>query len=154
MAEAEQVAAPEDELALEEGGGTYQGYEEGNYVEGEYEGYYDEQGNLIGLVPGTAMADAFSQAGYYDNAAYPENAEGGQEQPAQAPAGEEQPAQAPAGEAGGDQAPPQAETEAETKAEGETKAEAATETKAEAATEGEERLEDIVEDLKRKNATE
>jgi small subunit ribosomal protein S1 len=119
-AEAEQVAAPEDELALEEGG-TYEGYEEGNYVEGEYEGYYDEQGNLIGLVPGTAMADAFSQAGYYDNA-YPENAEGG----------EEQPAQAPAGEAGNEQGPPRARGEGE----------------------GDERLEDIVEDLKRKNATE
>jgi small subunit ribosomal protein S1 len=131
-AEAEQAATPEDELALEEGG-TYEGYE-GNYVEGEYEGYYDEQGNLIGLVPGTAMADAFSQAGYYDNA-YPEGAEGGEEQAAQAPAAQAPAAEAPAAEApaaegGGDQA--------EARAEGE----------------GDERLEDIVEDLKRKNATE
>jgi small subunit ribosomal protein S1 len=136
-AEAEQAATPEDELALEEGG-TYEGYE-GNYVEGEYEGYYDEQGNLIGLVPGTAMADAFSQAGYYDNA-YPEGAEGGEEQAAQAPAAQAPAAQAPAAQAPAAQAPA-AEgggDQAEARAEGE----------------GDERLEDIVEDLKRKNATE
>jgi small subunit ribosomal protein S1 len=125
-AETEQVAAPEDELALEEGG-TYEGYEEAPYVEGEYEGYYDEQGNLIGLVPGTAMADAFSQAGYYDNA-YPENAEnaeGAEERPVET-------AQAQAGEAGSEPSQPPARGEGE----------------------GDERLEDIVEDLKRKNATE
>src|SRR5919197_365660 len=92
VAEAEQAAQPEDELALEEGG--YEGYEEGAYPEGEY-GYYDEEGNLVGVVPGTAMADAFSQAGYYDNA-YPEQPEGEEQQsdaPA-APAAEAAPAEA------------------------------------------------------------
>jgi small subunit ribosomal protein S1 len=111
VAEAEQAAQPEDELALEEGG--YEGYEEGAYPEGEY-GYYDEEGNLVGVVPGTAMADAFSQAGYYDGA-YGEQAEG-----------------------------------EEAAGEGEQAAQAA----AEAREQGQERLEDIVEDLKRKNATE
>jgi small subunit ribosomal protein S1 len=111
VAEAEQAAQPEEELALEEGG--YEGYEEGAYPEGEY-GYYDEEGNLVGVVPGTAMADAFSQAGYYDSA-YGEQAEG----------------EEAAGE-GGEQAAQAAE----------------------AREPGQERLEDIVEDLKRKNATE
>jgi hypothetical protein len=74
-------------------------------------------------VPGTAMADAFSQAGYYDNA-YAGNAEDAEEQPVET-------AQAQAGEDSGDE-------QAEAAAEGE----------------GDERLEDIVEDLKRKNATE
>jgi len=119
VAEAEQAAQPEDELALEEDATAYEGgYEEGAYTEGEY-GYYDEEGNLVGVVPGTAMADAFSQAGYYDNA-YPETAEGEQQQ--QQPEGEAAQAQAEA---------PQQATE-----------------------QGEERLEDIVEDLKRKNASE
>ena len=75
---------------------------------------------LVGVVPGTAMADAFSQAGYYDNA-YGEQAEGGEG-------------------AGGEGAGP----------EGGEQAQAATE----AREQGQERLEDIVEDLKRKNATE
>jgi small subunit ribosomal protein S1 len=118
VAEAEQAAQPEDELALEEDATAYEGgYEEGAYTEGEY-GYYDEEGNLVGVVPGTAMADAFSQAGYYDNA-YTETAEGEQQQQ---PEGEAAQAQAEA---------PQQATE-----------------------QGEERLEDIVEDLKRKNASE
>ncbi len=125
VAEAEQVAQPEEELALEED--AYQGYEEGTYPEGEY-GYYDEEGNLVGVVPGTAMADAFSQAGYYDNNAYTEQPEG--EQPQQ-----------PAGEADQPQ-PTQAQPAPAQPAQ------------AEAAEQGEERLEDIVEDLKRKNATE
>jgi len=74
------------------------------------------------------MADAFSQAGYYDNNAYTEQPEG--EQPQQ-----------PAGEADQPQ-PTQAQPAPAQPAQ------------AEAAEQGEERLEDIVEDLKRKNATE
>jgi small subunit ribosomal protein S1 len=76
----QQVVQSEDELALEEGG--YEGYEEGyeGYGEGDYaQGYYDEQGNLIGVVPGTAMAEAFQEAGFYD-ASYGEGEEGAEEQ--------------------------------------------------------------------------
>jgi small subunit ribosomal protein S1 len=127
-----QMAAAEDELALEEGG-AYQGYEgeyaegayaEGGYAEGEYaEGYadgtyvYDEQGQPIGVMPGTAMAEAFQEAGFLDGT-YDEG-----EQPEAA--AEEQ---ADAGE--------QAEREGGRDQQ------------------GQDTLEDIVEDLKRKNAGE
>src|SRR4029453_10867668 len=71
-----QTVAAEDELALEEG--AYQGYEgdyaegayaEGGYAEGDYADgsyVYDEQGNPIGVMPGTAMAEAFQEAGFYE----------------------------------------------------------------------------------------
>src|SRR4029453_4201025 len=71
-----QVATQEDELALEEG--AYQGYEgeyaegayvDGGYAEGDYADgsyVYDEQGNPIGVMPGTAMAEAFQEAGFYE----------------------------------------------------------------------------------------
>ncbi|HZD38592.1 MAG TPA: S1 RNA-binding domain-containing protein, partial [Actinomycetes bacterium] len=71
----QQAAPTEEELALEEGG--YEGYEGGyeGYAEGDNPyGYYDEQGNLIGVVPGTAMAEAFQEAGFYD-ASYGEEGE-------------------------------------------------------------------------------
>jgi small subunit ribosomal protein S1 len=132
-----QMAAAEDELALEEGG-AYQGYEgeyaeggyaEGGYAEGEYaEGYadgsyvYDEQGNPIGVMPGTAMAEAFQEAGFLDGT-YEEG-----EQPEAA--AEEQQADE-AGEQAG-----QAEREGGRDQQ------------------GQDTLEDIVEDLKRKNAGE
>jgi len=119
----------EDELALEDAAG-YEGYEgydpNATYAEGDYQGYYDEEGNLIGMVPGTAMAEAFQEAGFYD-ATYAEGA--GPEA-----ATEAAPVAAPeAGEA----------TETADHAES-------------AAGEGEadDTLEDIVKDLKRKNATE
>src|SRR5919107_1721533 len=64
-----QLTAPEDELALEEGAYQYaegeypEGvYAEGPYAEGDYADgsyVYDEQGNPIGVMPGTAMAEAF-----------------------------------------------------------------------------------------------
>jgi small subunit ribosomal protein S1 len=118
-----QLTAQEDELALEEG--AYQGYEgdygEGAYVEGAYaEGdyadgsyVYDEQGNPIGVMPGTAMAEAFQEAGFYEGGYEPED-QGQEGEAAQA---------ADAGEAGQAQA-------------------------------GDDTLENIVEDLKRKNAGE
>jgi small subunit ribosomal protein S1 len=122
----QQMTAVEDELALEEGGGAYEGYEgydEGQYADGNY--VYDEQGNVIGVMPGTAMAEAFQEAGFYDNEYGEESAE-----EAAAPEGAEEPGdevqqadQAQAGRAGGRQ-------------------------------EGQDTLEDIVEDLKRKNASE
>ena len=130
-----QLTAPEDELALEEG--AYQGYEgeyaEGAYVEGAYaEGdyadgsyVYDEQGNPIGVMPGTAMAEAFQEAGFYEGTY---EAEGGEGQPA-----EEQPAQDGEGEVA-------------------QAAEAGDAGQAQAA--GDDTLENIVEDLKRKNAGE
>ncbi len=125
VAEAEQMAAvAEDELALEDGayaeGYTY---DDGTYPEGDYQGYYDEQGNLIGVVPGTAMAGAFAEAGYYDGG-YGETAEG---------------------------ETPQASDELA--AESET-VDRALQAEQAGGTAGDERLEDIVEDLKRKNATE
>jgi len=136
-----QVAAAEDELALEEGG-AYQGYEgeyaegeyaEGAYAEGEYaEGYadgtyvYDEQGQPIGVMPGTAMAEAFQEAGFLDGS-YGEG---------------EQPEGAEAGAAGEEQAE-----------EGE-QAEGADAREGERDQQGHDTLENIVEDLKRKNAGE
>jgi small subunit ribosomal protein S1 len=120
----QQVVTPsEEELALEEGG--YEGYEAGyeGYGEGDYaQGYYDEQGNLIGVVPGTAMAEAFQEAGFYD-ASYGEE---GEEQAVE----DQQDVQAEQGE-GAEQAQAQAQAQ-----------------------DGQDTLEDIVEDLKRKNSTE
>jgi small subunit ribosomal protein S1 len=112
----QQMASAEDELALEEGGyegyeGEYAGYGEGDYAQG----YYDEQGNLIGVVPGTAMAEAFQEAGFYD-ASYGEG-----EEAEQSEGTEQEPAQGQAGEEG---------------------------------QEGQDTLENIVEDLKRKNSSE
>jgi len=136
----QQLTGQEDELALEEG--AYQGYEgeyaEGAYVEGAYaEGdyadgsyVYDEQGNPIGVMPGTAMAEAFQEAGFYeggyDAEGQPATDQPAEGQPATDQAQEGEPAQtqeADAGEAG------QAEASDDT-------------------------LENIVEDLKRKNAGE
>jgi small subunit ribosomal protein S1 len=127
-----QMVAAEDELALEEGG-AYQGYEgeyaEGEYAEGEYaEGYadgtyvYDEQGQPIGVMPGTAMAEAFQEAGFLDGT----YEEGEQPEGAEAAAGE----QADAGE----------------------QAERADAREGDRDQQGQDTLEDIVEDLKRKNA--
>jgi small subunit ribosomal protein S1 len=135
----QQLTTAEDELALEEGG-AYQGYEgeyaEGEYAEGDYgeggyaEGYadgnyvYDEQGNPIGVMPGTAMAEAFQEAGFldgsYDQGEQPEGAE--------AAAGEEQAAEAEQQPEGAGGAGKQEQ--------------------------GQDTLEDIVEDLKRKNTGE
>jgi small subunit ribosomal protein S1 len=134
-----QLTAAEDELALEEGG-AYQGYEgeyaeggyaEGGYAEGEYaEGYadgtyvYDEQGQPIGVMPGTAMAEAFQEAGFLDG-----TYEEGEQAEA---AAEEQQAEA------GDQANAGEQAEREGGRD----------------QQGQDTLEDIVEDLKRKNAGE
>jgi len=142
-----QVAAAEDELALEEGGGAYQ-YAEGEYAEGEYaegayaeggyaEGYadgtyvYDEQGQPIGVMPGTAMAEAFQEAGFLDGS-YSEG-----EQPEGAAA------DAAAGAAAGEEQAEQGE-----------QAERADAREGEPDQEGQDTLENIVEDLKRKNAGE
>jgi small subunit ribosomal protein S1 len=151
----QQLTAAEDELALEEGG-AYQGYEgeyaEGEYPEGEYaegayaEGYadgnyvYDEQGNPIGVMPGTAMAEAFQEAGFldggYDQGEQPEGAEAAAGE-GQAAAGEGQAAEA-------EQQP----AEAEQQPEGDGGA------GQQGQEQGQDTLEDIVEDLKRKNAGE
>jgi small subunit ribosomal protein S1 len=125
-----QLTAPEDELALEEG--AYQGYEgeyaEGAYVDGAYaEGdyadgsyVYDEQGNPIGVMPGTAMAEAFQEAGFYEGG-YDTEGQPVEEQAQDADQGQQAAEGRDAGEEG------QA---------------------------GDETLENIVEDLKRKNASE
>ena len=139
-----QVAAAEDELALEEGG-AYQGYEgeyaegeyaEGAYAEGEYaEGYadgtyvYDEQGQPIGVMPGTAMAEAFQEAGFLDGSYGEGEQPEGAEAAADAAAGEEQ-------------------------AEEGEQAEGADAREGERDQQGHDTLENIVEDLKRKNAGE
>ena len=139
-----QLTAPEDELALEEGAYQYaEGeYAEGAYVEGAYaEGdyadgsyVYDEQGNPIGVMPGTAMAEAFQEAGFYEGG-YDAEGQPTDGQPAEGQATEGQPAE---GQPAEDQAP-----------EGE---------QAQAADAGQapsdDTLENIVEDLKRKNAGE
>jgi small subunit ribosomal protein S1 len=131
-----QLTAPEDELALEEG--AYQGYEgeyaegvyaEGAYAEGDYADgsyVYDEQGNPIGVMPGTAMAEAFQEAGFYEGG-YDEG------QPAEGQPAEGQPAEE------------QALQDAE-------QAQAADAGQGEQASD--DTLENIVEDLKRKNAGE
>ena len=97
-----QLTAPEDELALEEGAyqcdeGEYaEGpYVEGAYAEGEYADgsyVYDEQGNPIGVMPGTAMAEAFQEAGFYEGTYDAEGAAEGQ--PAEGQPAEGQPAEA------------------------------------------------------------
>jgi small subunit ribosomal protein S1 len=127
----QQVVQSEDELALEEGG--YEGYEgyEG-YGEGDYaQGYYDEQGNLIGVVPGTAMAEAFQEAGFYD-ATYGEGEESAEQQ-----ATDEQ----------------QQATNEQQQATNEQQQDESAESGSEAA-QGQDTLENIVEDLKRKNSNE
>ncbi len=131
----QQVTPTEEELALEEGG--YEGYE--GYGEGDYaQGYYDEQGNLIGVVPGTAMAEAFQEAGFYD-ASY-----GGEEGDDQA-ATEQQ-----AAEAQGDQAGDQRDQGAG----GDQGAEGDQGAGGEQEENQQDTLEHIVEDLKRKNSNE
>ena len=140
-----QLNAPEDELALEEGAYQYAegeyaegAYAEGTYAEGDYADgsyVYDEQGNPIGVMPGTAMAEAFQEAGFY---------EGGYESEGQPAEGQ------PAGgqPAGGQPAEGQAQ-------EGEPAQETDTgEAEAGQAQAGDDTLENIVEDLKRKNAGE
>jgi small subunit ribosomal protein S1 len=154
----QQLTATEDELALEEGG-AYQGYEgeyaEGEYAQGEYgegtyaEGYadgnyvYDEQGNPIGVMPGTAMAEAFQEAGFldgsYDQGEQPEGAEAAAE--GQAAEGQAAEGQAAEGQAAEGQA-----AEAEQQPEGAGGAGQQGQ--------GQDTLEDIVEDLKRKNTGE
>jgi small subunit ribosomal protein S1 len=126
-----QLTGTEDELALEEGAyPEYEGqYAEGEYAEGAYgEGdyadgtyVYDEQGQPIGVMPGTAMAEAFQEAGFYENP-YGEQPEGAEE-------ATEQGEQAEQAERPQDQ-PDQPDRE------------------------GQDTLEDIVEDLKRKNTGE
>jgi small subunit ribosomal protein S1 len=137
----QQVAPTEEELALEEGG--YEGYEEGGgyegYGEGDYaQGYYDEQGQLIGVVPGTAMAEAFQEAGFYD-ATY--GGEQGQDQEQALDetqgAGDQQ---ADAGDQSAQQAQPAQQAQQAQPAQ--------------QAQDGQDTLEDIVEDLKRKNSNE
>jgi hypothetical protein len=86
-------------------------YAEGDYADGSY--VYDEQGNPIGVMPGTAMAEAFQEAGFYEGG-YETEGQPGEEQAAEGELVQE----ADAGQAGDDT------------------------------------LENIVEDLKRKNASE
>jgi small subunit ribosomal protein S1 len=135
----QQVAPTEEELALEEGG--YEGYEGGGYEgygEGDYaQGYYDEQGQLIGVVPGTAMAEAFQEAGFYD-ATY---GEGEEQQGEEQQAGDEI-------QGAGDQ---QADAEANQATQ---QADAEANQATQQAQDGQDTLEDIVEDLKRKNSNE
>jgi small subunit ribosomal protein S1 len=129
-----QMTASEDELALEDAGAYQEGYEgyEGAYAEGDYaQGYYDEQGNLIGVVPGTAMAEAFQEAGFYDNG-YGEQAAEEVETP----------------EAAEELADEGQQVEQASNAERRGVRPGGREQ------EGQDTLEDIVEDLKRKNATE
>jgi small subunit ribosomal protein S1 len=134
-----QAAAAEDELALEEGGTAYEGYEGGEYAEGAYADgdyadgsyVYDEQGNPIGVMPGTAMAEAFQEAGFYD-ANYSETTDSDADTP----------------EAAEEQADEGAEIEQAANAERHGVRPERREQ------EGQDTLEDIVEDLKRKNASE
>ncbi|MGH3099793.1 MAG: S1 RNA-binding domain-containing protein, partial [Thermoleophilia bacterium] len=139
-----QLNAPEDELALEEGAYQYaegeyaEGvYADGTYAEGDYADgsyVYDEQGNPIGVMPGTAMAEAFQEAGFYEGTY---EAEG---QPAEGQPAEGQPAE--------EQAEAQAENQVQ---EGELVQEADA---GQGQAPGDDTLENIVEDLKRKNAGE
>ena len=105
---------------------------EGEYADGSY--VYDEQGNPIGVMPGTAMAEAFQEAGFYEGTY---DAEGGEGQPAEGQPAEEQPAENQAQDGEGEVA---------------REAEAGDTGQAQAA--GDDTLENIVEDLKRKNAGE
>ena len=143
-----QLTAPEDELALEEGAYQYAegeyaegAYVEGAYAEGEYADgsyVYDEQGNPIGVMPGTAMAEAFQEAGFYeggyDAEGQPTEVQPTEGQPAEAQPAEEQPVQNGEGEVA-------------------QAAEAGDAGQAQQAA-GDDTLENIVEDLKRKNASE
>jgi len=144
----QQVAPTEEELALEEGG--YEGYEPGydaGYGEGEYaQGYYDEQGQLIGVVPGTAMAEAFQEAGFYD-ATYGEGEEPAEGQQAE---GQQAESQAQERQAGDETAQNPGDQRADAAAE----QPAQQAEQAEQAQDGQDTLEDIVEDLKRKNTNE
>jgi small subunit ribosomal protein S1 len=137
--ETQQLTAPEDELALEEGAYQYAegeyaegayvdgGYAEGEYADGSY--VYDEQGNPIGVMPGTAMAEAFQEAGFY---------EGGYD-------AEGQPIEEQAQDGGeGETAQAQGETAQAQEADAGDSDQPA----------GDDTLENIVEDLKRKNAGE
>ena len=106
-----QLTAPEDELALEEGAYQYAegeyaegAYVEGAYAEGEYADgsyVYDEQGNPIGVMPGTAMAEAFQEAGFYeggyDAEGQPTEGQPTEGQPAEGQPAEAQPVQEAAG---------------------------------------------------------
>jgi small subunit ribosomal protein S1 len=137
----QQVAPTEEELALEEGG--YEGYEEGGgyegYGEGDYaQGYYDEQGQLIGVVPGTAMAEAFQEAGFYD-ATY-----GGEQ-------GQDQEQALDETQGAGDQ---QADAGDQSAQQAQQAQQAQAAQPAQQAQDGQDTLEDIVEDLKRKNSNE
>ena len=135
-----QLTAQEDELALEEG--AYQGYEgdyaegayvEGGYAEGDYADgsyVYDEQGNPIGVMPGTAMAEAFQEAGFYEGGYDTEG------QPAEGQPAEGQPAE---DQGQGQEAEAAAEADPGQPEQGQA---------------SDDTLENIVEDLKRKNAGE
>ncbi|MDF2743382.1 MAG: hypothetical protein K0S88_4758, partial [Actinomycetia bacterium] len=106
-------------------------YAEGDYADGSY--VYDEQGNPIGVMPGTAMAEAFQEAGFYEGGYETEGQPGETEgQPGE---GEGQPGE---GEEQAQEGEPAQDTAA---AEGGQEA-------------GDDTLENIVEDLKRKNAGE
>jgi small subunit ribosomal protein S1 len=147
-----QLNAPEAELALEEG--AYQGYEgeyaegaypEGAYAEGDYADgsyVYDEQGNPIGVMPGTAMAEAFQEAGFY---------EGGYDAEGQPTEGQPTEGQPTEGQPTEGQPTEEQPTEGQVQ-EGEPAQEAAAADDGQAA--GDDTLENIVEDLKRKNAGE
>ncbi len=138
----QQQVAPvaEDELSLE-GAAGYEGYEgydpNATYAEGEYHGYYDEEGNLIGVVPGTAMAEAFQEAGFYD-ATYAEGGEG---------------AEGAEGEATTAEGAAEGAAAAESEAAGAEQADAG-QGEGQGEGQGDDTLEDIVKDLKRKNTTE
>src|SRR6266700_2955547 len=133
----QQQVAPvaEDELSLE-GAAGYEGYEgydpNATYAEGEYHGYYDEEGNLIGVVPGTAMAEAFQEAGFYDDT-YAEGGEG---------------AEGAEGEATTAEGAAEGAAAAESEAAGAEQADAG-----QGEGQGDDTLEDIVKDLERKNTT-
>src|SRR4029453_9735996 len=138
-----QLTTQEDELALEEG--AYQGYEgeyaegayvDGGYAEGDYADgsyVYDDHGNPIGVMPGTAIAEAFKEPGSSAGGSHSEG------QPPEDQGQEPEPAQ-------------QAETQ---QAEGAQQAEGSQQADAgEGEAASDDPLENIVEDLKRKNAGE
>jgi small subunit ribosomal protein S1 len=155
----QQVTATEDELALEEG--AYEGYEGeyAGYGEGDYaQGYYDEQGNLIGVVPGTAMAEAFQEAGFYDGSYGGESDQAAGEQAGEATAdqGQADQGQADQGQADQGQAD-QGQADQGQADQGQAQGRAQSEQGGQAgqdADQDQDTLEDIVEDLKRKNSTE
>jgi small subunit ribosomal protein S1 len=152
-----QLTAPEDELALEEGAYQYAegeyaegAYVEGTYAEGDYADgsyVYDEQGNPIGVMPGTAMAEAFQEAGFYeggyDAEGQPTDGQPTEGQPTDGQPTEGQPAEGqPAeGQPAEDLAPEGEQAQAADAGQGEQAP-------------SDDTLENIVEDLKRKNAGE